>query len=201
MSPFTGAIADESALRERTARNMHMPEGYYLFGFRKVRPSAETADKPIHFYDLVVEGGPSGAPIGSVFTHFGRFATPDQPDKEISWTWGQCLQAAGFNPAPVVKMRFGKDDYSKFAALAEQLSKALATKKVGGTIIDNEYNGTINSQIFEFWPASEWENRKSVPVASGTSASSNGSAAAAGASDEEIGDALAGLLSEERASV
>ena len=200
MSPFTGAIADESALSEGFAPNLVMPEGYYLFGFRKVRPSAETADKPIHFYDLVVEGGPPNAPIGAAFTHFGLFATPDAPDKKMSWTWGRLLRSAGVNPEPIMKTDLRS--YAKFAALATMLTNVLAgKKKVGGTVVNEERNGNIRSSVLEFWSASEWENRKNTPVSSGVSTSSNGAAPAAGASDEEIGDALAGLLSEERASV
>lgn len=189
--PFQGVVVDESVLSEGFSQNPLLPEGYYLFGVVKVRPSAESADKPLHFYDLVTKDGPAGA--GVAFTHFGRFADPSAPDKRMSWTWGRLVRSAGINPEPILKANLST--YKAFSALAEKLTGLLKPKSFGATVAHTNNSGNLRAEIIEFWPASEWESKKNLGFSSGVTPA-NGTAGPAGASDEEIGSKLDDLLGE-----
>lgn len=51
-------------------------------------------------------------------------------------------------------------DYPKFQAFAALITQKFGGKPIGAMIADNENNGRVNSQVVEFYPAADYNDRK-----------------------------------------
>lgn len=142
--------------------SVHVREGQYLFALANIVPSKEDYEGEPHFrFELLFTDGPDPLAKGQKITYIATFK------EDAQFGLGGILTAIGGVKVDSLKGK-AYADYSAWAKLAETLADRLKTKPLGGTVIDNNYNGRISSRVDKVWPASEWENRRGAVVASQT---------------------------------
>lgn len=142
---------------EQGGQQVHIPEGEYLLEIGKVaacseKQFADESKNPWMAVRTTIADGPvKSRPYSELLTW----------SPEGQFRMGRFLAAFG-----VGLLKVGtKLDYVTFNRYAAALTKALAGKKIGTYIGDNDYNGRVTSQVMEFYAAADYEDRKgSSPV-------------------------------------
>ena len=156
--PFTPYSADDSLFNTEARGPIHIAPGEYQLVISDVQPSPETADKSHHRFRLIIEQGPDG--VGKTITEFCH--TGDK-----SWfRLGMILQASGITVSPELQKRLAARTYPEHVKISAMLAGNLKSRRLGGTIADETYNGQTVSRIQAFYPADEYEAKARFQVPS-----------------------------------
>lgn len=181
---FRGFTIDDSFEASQGARPL-LPQGDYLFEITGITPSREDYEKePYWRWNLKITKASTGVGVGRSFSHIGTWS----PEKQF--VNATILTRVGVDPSQL-KGRKLTDDYAAFKKFTDGVAAKTRGRRFGGLVADSTYNGKPTSEIVEFFPESDYDERAASAVVAPSKAPSSPNGVSPSASAVKTVDAVA----------
>lgn len=155
--PWATIKIDDSITNIEGGQAVLRKAGDYLLRFKEAKPCSEEwaekncpAKKPWWSLKFDIVKGPEG--VGAPYSELVSFS------EGAMFRLGQLYaRAAGGDPAKLKDREF--PTWKHFEAFAVAMTKALGGKEVGALVTQRSYDGKVNNQVAEFYPAADYAKR------------------------------------------